>query len=96
MGEPSTQPEPRRSRDIHPDDVVSAMMLLFRVLLLALFLGQIAHGRIGGPDVERFRTIALHAGTPWRDFPVEYARFRRSSFGWCSARHSTPTRPSWR
>lgn len=73
MGEPSTQPEPRRFRDIHPDDVVSAMMLLFRVLLLALFLGQIAHGRIGGPDVERFRTIALHAGTPWRDFPVEYA-----------------------
>lgn len=86
MVEPSsTQPEPIRFHGIHPDDVGSALMVLTRVLLLALFLGQIAHGRIGGPDVERFRTIALHAGSPWRDFPVEYAPLQtlivRSVFG---------------
>ena len=65
--------EPGGPRSLDPDDLLSALMLVARLVLLLLFALNIARGRVGGPDVVRFRQIALHPGTPWRDFPVEFA-----------------------
>ena len=71
MSEPEREPTARDSARL--ENGITAVLLLARLILLSLFVGEILRGNVGGPNVFRFRDIALSHGTPWRDFPVEYA-----------------------
>ncbi|MEP7060058.1 MAG: glycosyltransferase family 87 protein [Actinomycetota bacterium] len=58
---------------MHRDTLFTAALILVRLIVLVLFLAEIRRGNFGGPDVVRFHALALHGGSPWRDYPVEYA-----------------------
>jgi Glycosyltransferase family 87 len=66
--------EPARDREpVHRDTLFTVALIVVRLVILALFLAEIRRGNYGGPDVVRFRTLARLEGTPWHDYPVEYA-----------------------
>ena len=58
---------------MHREALFTAALIGVRLIVLVLFLAEIRRGNFGGPDVVRFRELAHMGGTPWRDYPVEYA-----------------------
>lgn len=58
---------------IHRETLFTAALIGVRLFILVLFLAEIRRGNFGGPDVVRFQALAHMGGTPWRDYPVEYA-----------------------
>ncbi|MEA2521540.1 MAG: hypothetical protein QOI81_1186 [Actinomycetota bacterium] len=66
--------ESRAPREgLHRDVLFTAALIVVRLVVLGLFLAEIGRGNFGGPDIVRFQALAHHGGTPWRDYPVEYA-----------------------
>ena len=58
---------------VHRETLFTVALIVVRLFVLMLFLAQIRRGNLGGPDVLRFQRLAHLGGTPWHDYPVEYA-----------------------